>query len=341
MRDEFSPSTGEVLAKRVGFKCSNPICQTLTCGPRTEVHKFVSIGVAAHISAASPKGPRYNKTLTTEERSSVENGIWLCQNCAKLVDNDTSKYTTELLYSWKESAERFAANQISIRTSEIRHHPQLLEQLSTFARVEFNYLVPYNPEKDGESETYMSDATQIIFSMISGAYLQTSIYLKKDKFVFALSLKFEIKETVALFYGELITHITPFGYFFGLFAEMLNNGRIEEIADYINSSPRININLNAAVGTFVPYKIDRINPTKIAIQCDPHKFIFEKGIVTTSDLLIFLSQSSRKGVTIVDGVNDADSFEKLARLYDKIQDGFDLTEVSIEPEDPEKWYVII
>lgn len=55
MRDDFNSSTKDVLAKRVGFHCSNPNCRTLTCGPRTEANKFVSIGVAAHISAASPK----------------------------------------------------------------------------------------------------------------------------------------------------------------------------------------------------------------------------------------------------------------------------------------------
>jgi hypothetical protein len=36
-------------------------------------------------------GPRYDPVLTVEQRCSVANGIWLCQNCAKLIDNDPKK----------------------------------------------------------------------------------------------------------------------------------------------------------------------------------------------------------------------------------------------------------
>lgn len=114
-------------------------------------------------------GPRYDEHLTSKNRASIQNGIWLCQNCAKLVDNDSSKYPKDLLVKWKEGAEDFAANKISIKTAEIRHDPQLLEQLSTFARVEFNYLFPYNAKIDGESVKYMSDATQIVYTMIANA----------------------------------------------------------------------------------------------------------------------------------------------------------------------------
>lgn len=339
MRDDFTSTTKEILAKRVGFHCSNPSCRTLTCGPRSEKNKFVSIGVAAHVSAAAENGPRYNQNITSETRSSIENGIWLCQNCAKLVDNDPNKYSTNLLVQWKTDAESFAANKISIRTSEILHDPQLLEQLSTFARVDFEYALPFNPNVEGKSESFIKDATQIIYSMIGCAYLQTSKYLKRDRFVFALSLDFDIKENRILFYGQLITHLTPFGYFFGIFAEMLNNRQIDEIINYINLFPSIKISRQAALGQFIPYKISRINPTKIRIECNVDRFIFKKGLITTSDLLTFLSHSTRKGILVVDDINDADSFRKIMNLYEKIEGGFDLTEICIDIEDPEKWFV--
>tara|TARA_R110002111_G_scaffold151143_1_gene217813 strand:- start:6 stop:1031 length:1026 start_codon:yes stop_codon:yes gene_type:complete len=339
MRDDFTSSTKDVLAKRVGFHCSNPNCRTLTCGPRTEANKFVSIGVAAHISAASPNGPRSNKHLTSEQKSSVRNGIWLCQNCAKLIDNDPLKYPEDVLTSWKRDAELFASNKIAQKTAEIIHDPQLLEQLSTFARVEFNYRIPFDHDQDGVSETYIKDAVQIVYTMISCAYLQTSKYLRRDKFVFSLSLSFDFEEGVTHFYGELITHLTPFGYYFGVLAQMLNKGQIDELADYLNSFPRIIISRQAALGTFVPYKISRINPSKIRMECNPRKFIFKKGLITTSDLLIFLSHSTRKGITVIDDVNDAESLTKLMKLYEKIEDGFDMTEVSIDIDNPEEWYV--
>lgn len=64
--------------------------------------------MAAHITAASRKGPRYDKTLSAEGRCSIENAIWLCQNCAKLIDNDAARYTVDLLRQWKRLSEEAA-----------------------------------------------------------------------------------------------------------------------------------------------------------------------------------------------------------------------------------------
>jgi hypothetical protein len=61
--------------------------------------------VAAHITAASPDGPRFDPSLTPEQRSDIGNAIWLCQTCAKLIDSDIGRYTIQVLRSWKERAE--------------------------------------------------------------------------------------------------------------------------------------------------------------------------------------------------------------------------------------------
>lgn len=70
---------------------------------------MTNIGVAAHISAASPGGARYDATLTPEMRSDAANGIWLCQTHAKLIDDDEFTYTSAVLSDWKETAEQMAA----------------------------------------------------------------------------------------------------------------------------------------------------------------------------------------------------------------------------------------
>jgi hypothetical protein len=57
--------------------------------------------VAAHITAAWAGGPRYDPDLLPEERTNPSNGIWLCQNCAKLIDNDIVRFGIELLLKWK------------------------------------------------------------------------------------------------------------------------------------------------------------------------------------------------------------------------------------------------
>jgi hypothetical protein len=78
---------------------------------------IVNIGVAAHITAASPGGPRFDPDLTTEQRQSADNGIWLCQNCAKLVDNDTTRYSVDTLRCWKRRAEESALAEIEGRST--------------------------------------------------------------------------------------------------------------------------------------------------------------------------------------------------------------------------------
>jgi len=39
VRDEFSQKTLEVLAKRVGVRCSNPGCRKVTTGPRSDANR--------------------------------------------------------------------------------------------------------------------------------------------------------------------------------------------------------------------------------------------------------------------------------------------------------------
>lgn len=107
-RDEFNETVKRTLSARVGGLCSNPACRALTSGPHEDAGKAVNLGVATHITAAAPGGPRYDSTLTAEQRSSVENAIWLCQNCAKLIDNDPDRFPVNLLREWKTKAEEEA-----------------------------------------------------------------------------------------------------------------------------------------------------------------------------------------------------------------------------------------
>lgn len=113
MRDDFTPKTKEILAKRVGFICSNPKCRKHTIGPNSDENKALNIGVAAHITAASVGGPRYDDTLSSSERQSINNGIWLCSNCASLIDRDENTFTVELINEWKKFAEKEMLDAIS------------------------------------------------------------------------------------------------------------------------------------------------------------------------------------------------------------------------------------
>src|SRR5262249_48610826 len=95
----------------------NPDCPRLTSGPSTDPNKAVNLGVAAHITAAAPGGPRYDAKLLPAERQAPENGIWLCQTCSVLIDKDVLKYPVSLLREWKRQAEASADAALAKGTS--------------------------------------------------------------------------------------------------------------------------------------------------------------------------------------------------------------------------------
>jgi hypothetical protein len=105
MRDDFAKETKLTIAQRVAWRCSRPACRAVTAGPHTNDAKALNVGVAAHITAASPDGPRYDVSLTTTARKAPTNAVWLCQSCAKLVDNDPQQFDVTTLRDWKDRAE--------------------------------------------------------------------------------------------------------------------------------------------------------------------------------------------------------------------------------------------
>jgi len=104
-RDDFPPKVRQLLAESVGQVCSKPDCRAATSGPSTKPDGAVRVGVASHITAASPGGPRYDDSLTQKQRQSKENGIWLCQIHGKMIDDDPDRYGVDLLKRWKAEAE--------------------------------------------------------------------------------------------------------------------------------------------------------------------------------------------------------------------------------------------
>jgi hypothetical protein len=114
MRDEFPEDAKRTLAGRAGHRCSNPKCKQPTSGPSEAAKAVTNVGVAAHITAASVGGPRYNPSLTQKQRSDIENGVWLCQKCGKAVDDDHITYTERLLRDWKMRAEELAREAIEV-----------------------------------------------------------------------------------------------------------------------------------------------------------------------------------------------------------------------------------
>lgn len=121
MRDEFSNPTKEILKKRAAFICSNPTCKIMTIAPCAESDdKIQYIGKAAHITAASIGGPRYDENMSSEKRKSASNGIFLCSNCADMIDkNNGMDYSVTTIKKWKDNHEKWVLENLNKRNMEI------------------------------------------------------------------------------------------------------------------------------------------------------------------------------------------------------------------------------
>src|SRR5688572_781739 len=109
--DDFSSATKIELANRAGYKCSFLGCGAATMGPSLESESSsTNSGMACHISSASPgkSARRYDSKMSSEERRSASNGIWMCYTHGKIIDTDETRFSTHTLKEWKKIAENVA-----------------------------------------------------------------------------------------------------------------------------------------------------------------------------------------------------------------------------------------
>lgn len=178
---DFSEHIKRILCERVGGRCSNPNCGRETLGPHADGDKRLSIGEAAHISAASPEGPRYDARLTKEERESINNGIWLCSNCHKLIDKNPTEYSAEELRKWKIIAE--------------------YEQEKRQRGVESGTFYDQQAERKRKALRTVKVATDSLHSVLEDAY--TYWVLNFSRLSSAIDLQNEIDNHYSLYENEL------------------------------------------------------------------------------------------------------------------------------------------
>lgn len=107
-RDNFKQAIKNALAARAAYQCSIPECRKSTIGPGKKSDKaIINTGVAAHIHGASPGGPRYDPSLTPQQRSDISNGIWLCAMHGSLIDRDEQRFPAEQLKKYKRDHEKY------------------------------------------------------------------------------------------------------------------------------------------------------------------------------------------------------------------------------------------
>jgi nucleoside phosphorylase len=93
MRKSPTVTTIKRLFANSGGVCAFPNCPVRLIDDETKVN----LGEMCHISAASPNGPRYDESLTDEERNSDENLIIFCATHHSLIDKSPESYTIEKL----------------------------------------------------------------------------------------------------------------------------------------------------------------------------------------------------------------------------------------------------
>lgn len=105
-RDDFTTKTKTALALRAGYRCSFRGCGIATSGPADQgIEKTISIGEAAHVTAAAPGGPRYDPAMTPDQRAHISNGIWMCKNHARIIDVDAFAYPVPALQAMRNEHE--------------------------------------------------------------------------------------------------------------------------------------------------------------------------------------------------------------------------------------------
>lgn len=120
IEDRFKQAVIAILARRSANQCANPDCGAITCGPSDDPYDSVNLGEAAHIYGASPGSARYDPSMTSLDRSSIINAIWLCGNCHKLIDDDPAKYPSGLLFEWQRAHEQVIAEKVGKTSALIR-----------------------------------------------------------------------------------------------------------------------------------------------------------------------------------------------------------------------------
>jgi len=191
-RHDFKKPIVKLLCSRVAGRCSNPDCRVQTVGPSSN-GKTNIIGVAAHITAASVGGPRYDESLTLEQRIAIENGIWLCANCAGRIDRDVEFYTVSLLNEWKVAAEQMAHAEQGMKIPDqkfidsslktaftgmpIDFHPQAISRIHDAS---VNALQALDPRFSIES-TYINGLTTYSFEAKENVSLSMHIESKQPE----------------------------------------------------------------------------------------------------------------------------------------------------------------
>ncbi|MDR0394904.1 MAG: hypothetical protein LBH77_07070 [Tannerella sp.] len=159
----YKPSVIRRLDILSGNECAHPDCSKRLIA---EDGKSI-ISKICHIAAASPEGPRYEKSMTEDERRGFDNLILLCDEHHIMIDNkeNESLYPASLLKKWKSKHEKKIFELLSNKNLLSKHPLALNKVINSIGRkmdevldlsetanapnpddkISFNHIVRYKP----------------------------------------------------------------------------------------------------------------------------------------------------------------------------------------------------
>ncbi len=107
----ITSKTRKLLWGRSGSRCA--ICKQELIVSATSVDSEAVVGDECHIISGKPNGPRHDPSYPAEKIDSYENLILLCRVHHKMVDDQPSTFTVEILRQIKNNHEILVAEKLS------------------------------------------------------------------------------------------------------------------------------------------------------------------------------------------------------------------------------------
>ncbi len=172
---DYKHTTIRRLDTLSGNQCAFPNCNRSLIAKDDET----IVSKICHIEAANELGPRFNSSMTDDERRHYNNLILMCDECHRIIDNkdNEKRYSVVLLKEWKKDHESKYLYNPNTNTSllkiainaiaEIDFEKDINQSRESIHAVDIDYKISYNDVKRNKS---LIDQYKIYFARINTLY---------------------------------------------------------------------------------------------------------------------------------------------------------------------------
>jgi hypothetical protein len=273
----------------------------------------------------------------------MDNGVWLCQVCAKLVDNDPARFDAELLRKWKRMAEDAARIECGSRGNAGRQitdrFPQSCKILSYGGNHQFSI-----DTSSQDAERRFWSFTKLMRQAIGCAFYDTCLATPYEDFVFLASF---IKPRVTspdekfAFRLDLSCHVTHFVSVFQELLDAMLTGPPDEFLSMLSRYPNdLAIESEFAWDKLAAHRIARTGPKSMTMGLAKPIRSLEPPF-STSSLLALLSQIVTTRLLVIDDYSGSEGAEKMMTYLARINDTgrFSLDDITLNRSNAEQFSI--